>query len=562
MTDEARQPLKSPPRTGFYRRGGDRRVRVATRTSSRSVATTRRRVTGRFTAWPDWQPAAVLGAMVTFYWAMFGFLVYRQHSNFGTFGYDIGIHDQGIWLTSRGISPFVTVRGLDYFAHHVNLISLVFVPFYWLGAGPHLLIVVHTGAVAAGAIPLWLLTRDRIGSPWLALVVPIAYLSYPAVQWVTWWAYHPDSLAITPLLFAWWFASRRRWGWFTVAVLVALSCKEDAALSVLMMGLVVAFWRLPSAPDQPSKSDDGELSWRRPVAKVGRWWGRDQVRRRGLTTSFAGLAWYLICTKVIIPWRNHGNPPFYESFFPLLGRTLPGILYNAVRHPSRVAHLAWISDRRTYYVQMFAPVAALPILALPIFLIGGPQFGVDITAQEVQGATIKSQYASLVIVGVFLATAEALGFIKRRRPAILPAVAGLLMFTTATSTSVWGLSPISTQFHKGVWEAHNSTSRQLHHILDLAPSQAGVSVAYILTPHVTHRRYAFEFPNPWINNYYGLKATDHGDPETVSWLLLDRALLGDREKQLLAQLTAPNGAFRIVYEDGGVLAAQRVRPGV
>jgi uncharacterized membrane protein len=519
----------------------------------------RQMVAARLAAWPDWQPAAVLGGMVACYWAVFGFLVYRQHSNFGTFGFDIGIHDQGIWLTSRGMSPFVTVRGLDYFAHHVNLISLVFVPFYWLGAGPHLLIVVHTLAVAAGAIPLWLIARDRIGSPWLALVLPIAYLAYPAVHWVTWWAYHPDSMAITPLLFAWWFAGRQRWGWFVAAVLMALSCKEDAALSVLALGIVIAFWRpSPAPPDKlPATADTTE----RP-SRIGRWWGKDEVRQLGLTTSFGALAWYLICTKLIIPWRNHGHPPFYESFFPLLGRTLPGILYNAVRHPSRVAHLAWINDRRTYYAQMFAPVAFLPILALPVFLVGGPQFGVDIAAQQVQGATIKSQYASLVIVGVFLATTEALGFIRRRCPAILPAAAGLLIFTTAASTAVWGLSPISTQFHKGNWVAHNATAPELHHVLDLAPKQAGVSVAYILTTHVTHRRYAFEFPNPWINNYYGLTSSDHGDPEVVSWLLLDRSLLGDREKQLLTQLTSPTGPFQIVYEQSGILAAQRVRPGL
>src|ERR1700738_4858758 len=70
-------------------------------------------------------PGGGLASMVGLYCLMFGFLVYRQHSNFATFGFDIGIHDQGIWLASRGRSTFVTVRGLDYFAHHVNLISMV-----------------------------------------------------------------------------------------------------------------------------------------------------------------------------------------------------------------------------------------------------------------------------------------------------------------------------------------------------------------------------------------------------------------------------------------------------
>ncbi len=184
------------------------------------------------TAKADPWPAAILAAMVGLYWLVFGFLVYRQQSNFGTFGFDIGIHDQGIWLVSQGKTPFDTVRGLDYFAHHVNVISMLFVPFYWLGAGPHLLIVVHTLDVAAGAIPLWLLARDRLESRWLALVPSAAYLLYPAVNWVTWWAYHPDSLSITPLLFSYWLAVRGKWRWFAVAVFNTLMCKEDDALSI------------------------------------------------------------------------------------------------------------------------------------------------------------------------------------------------------------------------------------------------------------------------------------------------------------------------------------------
>ena len=485
-------------------------------------------------------PAAMmLAGMVGLYWLVFGFLVYRQHSNFGTFGFDIGIHDQGIWLVSQGRSPFVTVRGLDYFAHHVNLISMVFVPFYWMGAGPHLLIVVHTAMVAAGAIPLWLLARDRLGSAWIALVPPLAYLLYPATNWITWWAYHPDSMAIAPLLFAYWLAVRGRWRWFAVAVAVALLCKEDAALSVFMLGLVVAFWAKP-------KGEKGTAVSKR--------------RRRiiGLIAATAGLAWYLLCTKVIIPWRNHGHAPFYDSFFPALGNSLPVVILNAIFHPSRVQHLAWLPDRRTYYVQMFAPLAFLPILALPAFGVGFPQFGVDITAQYVQGATIKSQYASLVTVGAFLATVEALGFIRRHWPRLLPAAAGLLAASALAGAVAWGLSPISTQFHKGIWLAHNSKSTELHDALALIPANGGVSVSYYLTAQLTHRQYDYEFPNPWVGMNYGLTEADHGDPRTVQWLILDRETLGQPEQVLLQSLIEPNGPFRVVYDSNDIVVAQRV----
>jgi uncharacterized membrane protein len=506
-------------------------------------------------------PVLVLAALVSTYTGVFGFLVYRQQSNFATFGFDIGIHDQGIWLVSQGRSPFVTVRGLDYFGHHVNLISLAFVPVYWLGAGPHFLIVAHTVVVALGAVPLWLLTRDRLGRPWLALVVPLAYLLYPALQWITWWAYHPDSLAITPLLFAWWLSTRRRWGWFAAAVAVALSCKEDVALSVVMLGLIVAWWLRPFRHPvgrpvfNPVRSPDHRPD---PPPRAP----RPRHRFNGLVGAGVGAAWYLLATRVVIPWRNHGPGPFYDSFFPALGSSIPQVLWNAVRHPSRVWHLARLPDRIEYYRQMFGPVALLPALALPALLVGAPQFGVNVTAQVVQGATIKSQYASLPVVAVFLSTAEALAWLNRRRQGrlLVPVAAVVLVASSVAGTVQWGLSPLGRQFHQGVWVAHNPRALQLHQALRLVPHDAGVSVTYYLTPQLTHRTAVFEFPNPWVGRYYGLTSTDHGDPATVDWLILDRFNFTAADQDLFNRLTGPTGQFMIAYDQVGVVAAHRRGP--
>ena len=109
--------------------------------------------------------------------------------------------------------------------------------------------------------------------------MPVAYLLHPAVQGLTWWMYHPDSLAITPLVFAWWLARTARWRWFAVACAVALSCKEDMALAVLVMGLVIVA--------------RGRLF---PLSRVGR-----AQRRAGLSAAAAAAAWFLFTSKVVIP---------------------------------------------------------------------------------------------------------------------------------------------------------------------------------------------------------------------------------------------------------------------
>jgi uncharacterized membrane protein len=540
-----------------------------------------------------WGPVLVLAAMVATYFGVFGFLVYRQQSNFGTFGFDIGIRDQGIWLVAHGHTPFMTVRGLDFFAENVEPISLLFVPFYWLGAGPHFLILVHTAVISLGAVPLWLLGRDRFQRPWIALIPPLAYLLYPAVHWVTWWAYHPDSMAITPLLFAWWLAARRRWGWYAVAAGLALACKEDVALAVFMLGLAVAFALRPVSPEAPadgrtepatSNGPDGgtePAGPRAPAQDRARDPARS-ARKIGLVTAAVALAWFLICTQAIIPWRNHHVAPFYESFFPSFGHSTPEILYNIVRHPSRVTRLATLHDRLHYDAQVFLPVAFLPLFGLPALLVAGPQFGINTIVEVQHGSTIESQYASLIIAGVFLGTVEGMAWLagggaqrtrtrrrRRRRhrragltrPWVLWLLTVALVASSVASTSVWGLSPISKRFHSGLWAAHPDRAVQLATALEMLRPSDGVSVAYYVAPHVTHRRYVYEFPNPWVNSNYGNSDNDLGRPEKVNWLILDRQILGEADAALLARLTQPGGAFHIVEDNDGIVAAQRVSPG-
>ena len=41
-----------------------------------------------------------------------GTLVARRHNAYGTFDYDLGIHDQSVWLLSRG-GWFSTIRGTN-----------------------------------------------------------------------------------------------------------------------------------------------------------------------------------------------------------------------------------------------------------------------------------------------------------------------------------------------------------------------------------------------------------------------------------------------------------------
>ena len=104
-------------------------------------------------------------------------------------------------------------------------------PFYWLGAGPSFLYVSQAVGLAAAAFPIYLIARDRFAKPWMGLLFAVVYLMYAPIQWIAWANFHPESLVIAPLLYAWWFATQRRWRGMFVALVIALSIREDTRSS-------------------------------------------------------------------------------------------------------------------------------------------------------------------------------------------------------------------------------------------------------------------------------------------------------------------------------------------
>jgi uncharacterized membrane protein len=467
-------------------------------------------------------PGVAVAALIAVYVGTFGTLTLAQQANFGTFGYDMGLYDQGIWLLSRFKDPFVTIRGLHYFEHHVNLITVLFVPAYWLGAGPSFLYLVETVWMALGAVPLFLLARDRLRSGWLAVAVAGCFLLYPSLEWINWWHFHPDALIITPLLFAWWLATRGRWGWYAVAVGVALACKEDAALAVLMLGLVLAVL--------------GE-------------------RRTGLLTAAAGAGWFLLATKVVIPAAGGGDGPFYQELFPGFGDSLGEIVWTMVVHPSRLLSLATQHDRLTYYWKVLAPVAFFPLAAPLVLLISLPQAVINVTSGHALTHDFHYHYTSVVLAGVFLATVEGMAWAARSQTARRVAVA-VLVATSVVTNVAWSPSPIGRDYNNGIWaraEPRHATARAA---LRLVPPDAGVSASYNLIPHLTHRVYAYEFPNPWRVTNWGAHGENPPDPDTVDYLVIDERLLGDRQP-LYDRLVGPYGPFRKVFNSDGIVVATR-----
>ena len=158
--------------------------------------------------------------------------------------------------------------------------------------------------------------------------------------------------------------------------------------------------------------------------------------------------WFAFATRVLIPAAN-GIGPFYDSFFGDFGKTPGEIVGNAITHPGKTLDVATRPDRISYYRMMFAPVAFLPFAALGTLLIAGPMLAINALSSFPYQREIRYHYAALVLVGVILATVEAVAVVGWN-PGIRRFLVGLVAATSLAATVAWGPSPISTKFRTGL----------------------------------------------------------------------------------------------------------------
>jgi uncharacterized membrane protein len=473
-------------------------------------------------------PESVLAVLVTLWSAEFIRLPMLRYDRFGTFGFDLGIYDQGTWLLSRAKDPFVTIRGLELFGHHANVFLLLLAPFYWLGAGPIFLLVVQVLAQASGAVAVFLLARDLLRSKWAGVALAATLLLNPTYQWLTWEFFHPDAVAIGPLLFAYWAARNRRWRWFTVAAFLAVICKEDVALAVAVLGVVM-------------------------------WFRGD--RRRGAIVAAASTAYFFFATRVLIPAEN-GIGPFYDSFFGDLGKSPTEVAFNSVRHPSKTWHLATEKDRKTWYWNVFAPWAFVPLFDLRVLAIAGPTIFINVVSSFPYTRDYRFHYSAMVVAGCAVATVEAIAWISKRskeRLATQAVMVSVVLAAAIVASVTLGCAQYSRHYHDGTWPLTPDPRVAIKaKAVKTVPARAAASVAYNIDTHMTHRERIYEFPVPWCNVNWGVRGEHLDDPAKVEYLVLDRNLLGARDPALLSALLS--GEFTVVSENQGILVAKRVQP--
>jgi len=469
--------------------------------------------------------SVLLGGMITLFVGSFVWLTWLTHARFGTFGFDLGIFDQGVWLLSRFRDPFVTIRGLPLFGDHASYILVLVAPLYWIWADPRLLLLLQVVFLAIPAASVYLIGMRRLGSRLAGLAVAAAYLAFPALQWASIWHFHPETLAAGFLGLAALAADRQRWRAMAVWLGLALLCKED-------VGLVVAGF--------------GALLWITGHPMVGR------------RTVAAGLGFFLLTVLVLIPLTNGRPSPHLELNFGITGSGPTVVVEAAPTLAENICKNVTQGKGATYLLLIFAPFLGLPLLDPRWLLPAAPPILLNLAATHGYQQEIRYQYLATAAPFLALAAIAGLRVVAGRRMVLasllvaLVAVAGFIDYRV-------GPAPWSKDFPRPAEDGPLNQARR--QALGLIDPSAPVSAQYNLAPHLAHRTHVYEFPNPFQAPNWGFPGDRHqpAEVERLHYVVVERPLLGEADAALLDQLrTQPQ--WHTVLDRQGIVVLERRPP--
>lgn len=484
---------------------------------------------------------AMFGALVVacLYWVItLGRLVVLRQNRFGTFDFDTGIYDQFLWQLAH-FRGFSTVRGVEFFGHHASFGFFFLLPFAWLGAGPNFWNVLNAVAIAACAPILYVIAKDRFGRAWISAAVGLVWLAQPSAQWWVQEGFHPECVAL-PFLFATWLFGQRivarvdagddverrlKW-WFGLSFLGAICWKEDLALALVGMGLV---WI------------------------IRRHW------RLGVPVAVAAALWFAVFGAWMVPHIAGGT--VYSGIYGDLGATPSEMVVNSVRDPGMLLDRWGDNDalgytsrlNQTYgYVTVFSPVT---------WLITAPQWFANISSAAGFTWDEHFRYQAIPVSAMAISFVEGIWFLTRRRrwlgeAAVVVGLGFALWTSWARGPGPWSPS----NYRAGYWPLTVPTTQAGNEAaIALIRPGDGVSADYLVVPHLTHREYAYTFPNPWKNSNYGVNGDAHGDPAKVDWIVMDPSMLDGDNAKLYASIKA-SGEFQVAMERDGIEVLRRIRP--
>jgi uncharacterized membrane protein len=369
-----------------------------------------------------------------------------RHFLLSSSAFDLGWFDQALYLISQGENPIVSFAGFHILGDHAALIFYPIAILYKIYPNVHWLFAIQSLALALASAPIYYISIYQGLKESQAIAMVFVYLLYPLIFNINLFDFHPEVLAVPAILTAILAVKLDKIIWFCLALILTLSCKAVLSLTVIAMGIWLIFF-------------DKKLY--------------------GAISLFAGISWFLIATKVIIPYFSGAEPAALGRYSDL-GSSVFEIILNIFLKPGLILSKIFTLPNLWYIVLLFIPLIwGISIKHLQPLIATIPCISLNLLTNYEAQKDLIHQYSlpalPFLLLIVIYTLANGQGLIQNKKGIIIYA---LISFSALAKFGFFGSKYLETI---------STLSASKEAIALIQNTKEPVFTASQIAPHLTHR---------------------------------------------------------------------------
>ena len=444
---------------------------------------------------------------------------------------DLGYYDNIFYQSIHGRPLGCSlIRGGWHGSAHFDPLLVLLSPLYLIYPRAELILVLQAVWVGSAVIPVYLLTREKLGRRLPAVILAVMFALYPALHGANMYEFHSLTLLSPLLLWVLYFLERGSFRAYFLMLIPTLLLREDVPLLLCFVGLYAIISRRPG------------------YARVG--W----------VTILVSLIYFVIAKVVLMPSPGifmSGKEAlsfayYYEDLIPNKDG-VKGLIVSVLTNPAYVLKHVFTEPKIRYFLTLFLPLAFLPFFARTSRVMLGYGMLFCFLATRTAVFSPAFQYSSVIFPVAFALVPTALRQIEDGR---LPGALGLdggrlsrALLGAAFAASLlvsWKFGGIleNEAFRGGFGRVTRRLSQEQQEVyawvreaVERIPRGVSVGVTNRTGAHASNRKDVFFYPGQAVNQ---------------QWLLLDENELKDAERTKHQE--------RVTRGDGPALAQRGAAP--
>lgn len=380
------------------------------------------------------------------------FITNNMHQHFKTTAYDLGLYDRlaleygrfhfiywekivGMVKLADHFSPIVAVPGFLYFIHK---------SVYWL-------LIFEAIVTTLGFLPIYWFAKKVLKSPMIGFLVGFGYLFSQGVLSAIAFPAHPGTWLATIYGFILWFAYNKKWGWYYFMIALALLTKENSAIDLFLISLVVGFW------------------WKN--------W------KHALVTFGVGVVGYFVLIKWLMVGLNGGLPYKHGVFVSISNNPLKFLGF-IIGHPIKALGIILENTKKITTLGFSLLSTGGVAIFSPIFwLIALPSLFLRLLSNNPGMTSLNYHYSIVYFMMLSISVIFSIDYLKKKKLKLGSVTLALLVFFIFILMPWAYRTPLANKVKLS--EANRELLRIVN--FDAIPKRASVITENGIEPHLNYR---------------------------------------------------------------------------